>query len=82
MPCSWADRETHKPGTKTQAKPTQTIHLFQMTILRGMQRGGQKRLHLQKPVFSCPRRLYVFLYTNNQMVGSAGKRYSAMLVTE
>lgn len=41
MPCPWANREAHKPRTKPRAKPTQTSHLFQMSVLAGMQLGGQ-----------------------------------------
>ena len=85
MPCSWANREAHKSQTKTQAKLTQTNQLFQMTVLVGMQLGGQKpRLYVYNNLFSQARfasstHFYTVPRTAWQILQ---RRYSAMSVTE
>lgn len=77
MPCSWANREAHIPRTKTQAKPTQTNQLFQMTILAGMQLGGQNPFStFTKTCFLMPGHLHIF----TQCLGLPGIFFSGVIL--
>lgn len=85
MPCSWTNREAHKTRTKTQAKPSQTNHLFRVTILAGMRRGGQNPFSTftKKTCFLLPASRHTHFYTVPRTAGQIlQQRYSAMLATE